>query len=99
MPLIPALGRQRQADFLVRGQPGLQSEFQDSQGYTEKPCLERKNKKQNKQTKTPPPPKKKETLKQRKGSEVLCCGKRQESCIESESQRMEAAYILGQILI
>jgi hypothetical protein len=31
-------------DFLVRGQPGLQSEFQDSQGYTEKPCLE-KNKK------------------------------------------------------
>jgi hypothetical protein len=38
-PLIPALGRQRQADFWVRGQPGLQSEFQDSQGYTEKPCL------------------------------------------------------------
>ena len=29
-PLIPALGRQRQADFWVRGQPGLQSEFQDS---------------------------------------------------------------------
>ena len=44
-PLIPALGRQRQADFWVRGQPGLQSEFQDSQGYTEKPCLEKtKNK-------------------------------------------------------
>jgi hypothetical protein len=43
-PLIPALGRQRQADFWVRGQPGLQSELQDSQGYTEKPCLE-KNKK------------------------------------------------------
>jgi hypothetical protein len=40
MPLIPALGRQRQAEFWVRGQPGLQSEFQDSQGYTEKPCLE-----------------------------------------------------------
>jgi hypothetical protein len=36
MPLIPALGRQKQADFWVRGQPGLQSEFQDSQGYTEK---------------------------------------------------------------
>ena len=35
-PLIPALGRQRQADFWVRGQPGLQREFQDSQGYTEK---------------------------------------------------------------
>jgi hypothetical protein len=40
-PLIPALRRQRQADFWVQGQPGPQSEFQDSQGYTEK---------QNKQT-------------------------------------------------
>jgi hypothetical protein len=38
--LIPELERQRQADFWVRGQPGLQSKFQDSQGYTEKPCLE-----------------------------------------------------------
>jgi hypothetical protein len=36
-----ALERQRQADFSVRGQPGLQSEFQDSQEYTEKPCLEK----------------------------------------------------------
>jgi hypothetical protein len=41
---IPALGRQRQADFWVRGQPGLQREFQDSRGYTEKPCLEQQNK-------------------------------------------------------
>jgi hypothetical protein len=48
MPLIPALGRQRQADFWVRGQPGLQSEFQDSQSYTEKPCLKKKNKQQQK---------------------------------------------------
>jgi hypothetical protein len=40
-PLIPALGRQRQADFCVGGQPGLQSEFKDSQSYTEKPCLEK----------------------------------------------------------
>jgi hypothetical protein len=48
MPFIPALGRQRQVDFLVQGQPGLQSEFQDSQGYTEKSCL--KNKQTNKQT-------------------------------------------------
>jgi hypothetical protein len=40
MPLIPALGRQRQADFWVGSQPGLQSEFQDSQGYIEKPCLD-----------------------------------------------------------
>jgi hypothetical protein len=44
-PLIPALGRQRQVDFLVQGQPGLQSEFQDSQGYTEKACLGKKKKK------------------------------------------------------
>jgi hypothetical protein len=52
-PLIPALRRQRQANFWVRGQPGLQSEFQDSQGYTEKPCLEK-----NKQTKKNPKKKK-----------------------------------------
>jgi hypothetical protein len=48
-PLIPALGRQRQADFWVWGQPGLQSEFQDSQSYTEKPCLEKPKKKKKKQ--------------------------------------------------
>ena len=51
MPLIPELGKQRQADFWVRGQAGLQSEFQDRQGYTEKPCLEKqtnKNKNKNK---------------------------------------------------
>jgi hypothetical protein len=45
MPLIPALGRQRQPDFWVQVQPGIQSEFQDSQGYTEKPCLGKKKKK------------------------------------------------------
>jgi hypothetical protein len=28
-------------DFWVGGQPGLQSEFQDSQYCTEKPCLEK----------------------------------------------------------
>jgi hypothetical protein len=44
-PLIPALGRQRQADFWVRGQPGLHSKFQDSQGYTEKPVSETKQNK------------------------------------------------------
>jgi hypothetical protein len=54
--LIPALGRQRQADFLVRGQPGLQSEFQDNQGYTEKPCLKKPKKKKKEKKK-----KKKET--------------------------------------
>ena len=31
--------------FLSQGQPGLQSEFLNSQGYTEKPCLEKKQKK------------------------------------------------------
>ena len=40
-PLVPALGRQRQVNLWVRGQPGLQSRFQDSQDYTEKPCLEK----------------------------------------------------------
>ena len=42
---------QSQVDFWVRGQPGLQSEFPDSQGYTEKPCLKKQKQKQNK-TKT-----------------------------------------------
>ena len=51
MPFIPALGRQRQADFWVPGQPGLQSDFQDSQGYTEKPCLENQQQKQQQQQK------------------------------------------------
>jgi hypothetical protein len=31
--------------FLSSSQPGLQSEFQDSQGYTEKPSLETKQNK------------------------------------------------------
>jgi hypothetical protein len=44
-PLIPALGRQRQADFWVQGQPGLQPEFQDRQGNTEKPCLKKQKQK------------------------------------------------------
>jgi hypothetical protein len=52
MPLIPALRRKRKADFWVHGQPVLQSEFQDSQGNTEKPCLNKKQKtKTNKQKK------------------------------------------------
>jgi hypothetical protein len=45
--LILTLLRQRFADVLVQGQTGLQSEFQNSQGYTEKPCLEKLNKKKN----------------------------------------------------
>jgi hypothetical protein len=45
------LGRQRQVDFLVQSQPGLQSEFQDSQGYTKKPCLKKPKKKKKKKKK------------------------------------------------
>lgn len=40
--LILALGRERQAHCWVRGYPDLHSEFQDSQGYTEKFCLEKR---------------------------------------------------------
>jgi hypothetical protein len=50
-PLIPALGRQRQADLGVPGQPGLQSKFQDRQDYSEKLCLEKPKQQTNKQTK------------------------------------------------
>ena len=33
-----------QAGLWVQGQPSLQMEFQDSQGYTEKPCVGEKTK-------------------------------------------------------
>jgi hypothetical protein len=36
MPLIPALRKQKQVALWVQGQPGLQNEFQVSQGYIEK---------------------------------------------------------------
>jgi hypothetical protein len=49
MPLIPALGQQRQVDFWVWGQPSLQSKFQDSQGYTQIPCLEKQQQQQQQQ--------------------------------------------------
>jgi hypothetical protein len=60
MPLILVLGRQRQVDLSVQGQPGLQSEFQGSQSYREKPCL-------TPPTPAPPPPK----LNQNKSSECV----------------------------
>jgi hypothetical protein len=53
MPLIPTLRRQREVDFWVQGHPGLQSEFQDSQSYTEKPCLQKNKQQQQKQTPVP----------------------------------------------
>jgi hypothetical protein len=43
----PSTWEAEAVDFWVQGQPGLKHEFQDSQGYTEKPCL--KNKQTNKQ--------------------------------------------------
>jgi hypothetical protein len=49
IPLIPTLRRQRQVYFWIQGQSGLQSEFQDSQGYTEKPCLKKQKQKQQQQ--------------------------------------------------
>lgn len=35
----PELGRQRQVDLLVQGQPGLHSKFLDSVSYTVRPCV------------------------------------------------------------
>ena len=55
MSLIEAFGKERQADFIVYSQHDLQSEFQDSQDYTMKPCLKKKIKiktKQKPKTKT-----------------------------------------------
>ena len=78
-PLIPALGWQRQSHFWVQCQPGLQSEFQDSEGYTEKPCLDKtKNKKQKKNKTTTTTTKKNHCLWGSIPTAVyqlgLCCG-------------------------
>ena len=45
-PLIPALGRQRQADLCEFKDSLVYSEFQGSQDYTEKPCLKKAKNKQ-----------------------------------------------------
>jgi len=43
MPLIPALGRQRQVDFWVWGQPaGLQSEFRTAKAAQRNSVLKKK---------------------------------------------------------
>jgi hypothetical protein len=42
----PSTREAEAGDFWVWGQPGLQSELQDSQGYTEKPCLKKQKQKQ-----------------------------------------------------
>jgi hypothetical protein len=41
----PSIWEAEAGKFLSRGQPGLQSKFQDSQGYTEKPCFKKAKKK------------------------------------------------------
>jgi hypothetical protein len=41
--------REAEADGSLSSRPGLQSEFQDSQSYTEKPCLEKTKKQKQKQ--------------------------------------------------
>jgi hypothetical protein len=57
-----------------RGQPGLQSEFQDSQGYIENHCLEKNKTKQNKtktKTKTKTKKQNKNKTKQKKPKEKM----------------------------
>jgi hypothetical protein len=44
-------GRGRRISEFEASQPGLQSEFQDSQDYTEKPCLKKKQKTKKKERK------------------------------------------------
>ena len=39
----PSTWEAEAGEFWVQVQPGLQIEFQDSQDYTEKPCLEKPN--------------------------------------------------------
>jgi hypothetical protein len=54
MPLIPALGRQRQAISEFEASLVYRVSSRYSQGYTEKPCLKKKNthkKTQNQKTK------------------------------------------------
>jgi hypothetical protein len=40
--------REAEAGRFLSSRPGLQSEFQNSQGYTEKPCLKKPKKKKRK---------------------------------------------------
>jgi hypothetical protein len=48
----PSTWEAKAGRFLSSSQPGLQSEFQDSQGYTEKPSLEKTKQNKTKQNKT-----------------------------------------------
>jgi len=80
-PLIPALGRQRQADLckLHASLVCRVSEFQDSQGYTEKHCQkkkkerkkEREKEKRKKRKRKRKKKEKKEKKKESKGKEMV----------------------------
>jgi hypothetical protein len=87
MLLIPALGRQKQVDFC--SQSALLSEFQNSQGYTEKPCLEKpKKKKEKKKRKKEKERKGKERKgKERKGKERKGKERKKSSCVLLERIR------------
>jgi hypothetical protein len=50
-----------EAGGFLSSRPAWSTEFQDSQGYTEKPCLNNKNKTQTNQTTTTKKKKKKQT--------------------------------------
>jgi hypothetical protein len=59
--------------FLSSSQPGLQSEFQDSQGYTEKPCLKKPNQRKKRERKKTKQNKKYGREKKIKATTVSAC--------------------------
>lgn len=48
--LIPTIGRQKQMDLWIQGQPGLHSAIQESSGYIMRLWLKKKKKKEAKKT-------------------------------------------------
>jgi hypothetical protein len=62
----PSIREAEAGGFLSSRQPGVQSECQDSQGYTEKPCLEKPKKKKKKKKSTRP-------KRSKERSFVFCC--------------------------
>lgn len=54
MAKIAIIIYQPKMDLWVRGQPALQSEFQHTQGSTEKPCFEKNQMKKQKEKKSLP---------------------------------------------
>jgi hypothetical protein len=62
------LRSQRQADAWVEGQPSLQHEFWDSQGYTEKSCLGKRRRKKEEEEEE-----KQDNIKKRMKNQCLDC--------------------------